>query len=97
MSERLPVVFLVDVDDTLLENDRIQNDLREHLERVWRSFSGPLLEDPRGPLEELGYRDYLGALQRYRIEHPTDIRLLGMSSYLVDYPFADRLPVLSRC
>jgi hypothetical protein len=30
-------------------------------------------------------------LQRYRIEHPTDIRLLGMSSYLVDYPFADRL------
>jgi hypothetical protein len=39
----------------------------------------------------LGYRDYLGALQRYRIEHPTDIRLLGMSSYLVDYPFADRL------
>ena len=52
---------------------------------------GPLLEDPRGPFGELGYRDYLGALQRYRIEHPTDIRLLGMSSFLVDYPFADRL------
>jgi hypothetical protein len=41
--------------------------------------------------EELGYRDYLGALQRYRVEHPMDIRLPGMSSYLVDYPFADRL------
>ena len=41
--------------------------------------------------EELGYRDYFGALQRFRIEYPTDIRLLSMSSYLVDYPFADRL------
>ena len=40
---------------------------------------------------ELGYRDYLGALQRYRAEHPTDIHLLAMSSYLVDYPFAQRL------
>jgi FMN phosphatase YigB (HAD superfamily) len=92
MSERSPVVFLVDVDNTLLDNDHIQNDLREHLEgefgaacrdRYWK-----ILEDL---FEELGYRDYLGALQRYRIEHPTDIRLLAMSSYLVDYPFADRL------
>jgi hypothetical protein len=40
---------------------------------------------------ELGYRDYLGALQRYRVEHPKDIHLLSMSSYLVDYPFANRL------
>ena len=40
---------------------------------------------------ELGYRDYLGALQRYRVEHPQDIHLLTMSSYLVDYPFANRL------
>ena len=92
MSGRLPVVFLVDVDDTLLENDRIQNDLREHLEREFgaacRDRYWKILE---ALFEELGYRDYLGALQRYRIEHPTDIRLLGMSSYLVDYPFADRL------
>jgi plasmid stabilization system protein ParE len=97
MSERLPVVFLVDVDDTLLDNDHIQNDLREHLEREFgaacRDRYWRILE---ALFEELGYRDYLGALQRYRIEHPTDIRLLGMSSYLVDYPFADRLyPVLS--
>jgi FMN phosphatase YigB (HAD superfamily) len=92
MNERLPVVFLVDVDNTLLDNDRIQNDLGEHLEsefgaacrdRYWRILDALF--------EELGYRDYLGALQRYRIEHPTDIRLLGMSSYLVVYPFADRL------
>ena len=92
MSERLPVVFLVDVDDTLLDNDHIQNDLREHLEREFgaacRDRYWRILE---ALFEELGYRDYLGALQRYRIEHPTDIRLLGMSSYLVDYPFADRL------
>src|SRR6202162_6207111 len=92
MSERFPVVFLVDVDDTLLENDRIQNDLREHLEREFgsdcRDRHWKILE---ALFEEQGYRDYLGALQRYRIEHPTDIRLLGMSSYLVDYPFADRL------
>ncbi len=92
MSERLPVVFLVDVDDTLLDNDHIQNDLREHLEREFgatcRDRYWKILE---ALFEELGYRDYLGALQRYRIEHPTDIRLLGMSSYLVDYPFADRL------
>ena len=42
-------------------------------------------------MQELGYRDYLGAMQRYRDEHPTDVRLLAMSSYLVDYPFAERL------
>jgi FMN phosphatase YigB (HAD superfamily) len=92
MSGSLPVVFLVDVDDTLLENDRIQNDLREHLECEFgadcRDRYWTILE---ALFEELGYRDYLGALQRYRIEHPTDIRLLSMSSYLVDYPFADRL------
>jgi FMN phosphatase YigB (HAD superfamily) len=92
MSERLPLVFLVDVDNTLLDNDQIQNDLREHLEREFgaacRERYWRILE---ALFEELGYRDYLGALQRYRIEHPTDIRLLGMSSYLVDYPFADRL------
>jgi plasmid stabilization system protein ParE len=92
MSERLAVVFLVDVDNTLLDNDHIQNDLREHLEREFgaacRDRYWKILETL---FEELGYRDYLGALQRYRIEHPTDIRLLRMSSYLVDYPFADRL------
>ena len=102
MSEQFPVVFLVDVDNTLLDNDHIQKDLGEHLEREFgaacRDRYWKILEDL---FEQLGYRDYLGALQRYRIEHPTDIRLLAMSSYLVDYPFADRLypsalDVLSR-
>jgi FMN phosphatase YigB (HAD superfamily) len=85
-------VFLVDVDNTLLDNDRIQADLRRHLEREFgaacRDRYWAILEQL---FSELGYRDYLGALQRYRVEHPKDIHLLSMSSYLVDYPFANRL------
>jgi FMN phosphatase YigB (HAD superfamily) len=87
-----PIVFLVDVDNTLLDNDGIQDDLRRHLEREF----GPASRDRYWTIleqlfTELGYRDYLGALQRYRVEHPRDIHLLSMSSFLVDYPFADRL------
>lgn len=87
-----PIVFLVDVDNTLLDNDRIQDDLRNHLAQEF----GPASRDRYWTIleqlfTELGYRDYLGALQRYRVEHPRDIHLLSMSSFLVDYPFADRL------
>src|SRR5215471_1763653 len=85
-------VFLVDVDNTLLNNDHIQADLRRHLEREFGAVSRDrywaILEQL---FDELGYRDYLGALQRYRAERPRDIHLLSMSSYLVDYPFANRL------
>jgi FMN phosphatase YigB (HAD superfamily) len=88
----LPIVFLVDVDNTLLDNDRIQNDLKRHLEREFgaacRDRYWAILEQL---FTDLGYRDYLGALQRYRVEHPQDIHLLSMSSFLVDYPFANRL------
>jgi FMN phosphatase YigB (HAD superfamily) len=86
------IVFLVDVDNTLLDNDALQADIKTHLadnygpacrDRYWA-----ILEDL---FSELGYRDYLGALQRYRVEHPQDMHLLSMSSFLVDYPFADRL------
>jgi FMN phosphatase YigB (HAD superfamily) len=87
-----PVVFLVDVDNTLLDNDRIQGDLKRHLEREFGAASRDrywaILE---ALFVELGYRDYLGALQRYRTEHPRDVGLTAMSSYLVDYPFANRL------
>src|SRR5713226_4184158 len=87
-----PIVFLVDVDNTLLDNDRIQADLKRHLEREFgaacRDRYWAILEQL---FTELGYRDYLGALQRYRVEHPKDLHLLSMSSFLVDYPFADRL------
>jgi FMN phosphatase YigB (HAD superfamily) len=86
------VVFLVDVDDTLLDNDRIQLDLQEHLEKEYGAACRERYWAIQEQLfTELGYRDYLGALQRYRAEHPNDVRLLAMSSYLVDYPFASRL------
>jgi FMN phosphatase YigB (HAD superfamily) len=87
-----PIVFLVDVDNTLLDNDGIQQDLKDHLEetygvatreRYWR-----ILEDL---FTELGYRDYIGAMQIYRSEHPMHVELLAMSHFLMDYPFADRL------
>jgi FMN phosphatase YigB (HAD superfamily) len=86
------IVFLVDVDNTLLDNDRIQADIKAYLERQYgapsRDRYWAILEEL---FEELGYRDYLGALQRYRVEHPQDMHLLSMSSFLVDYPFANRL------
>src|SRR6266702_3200182 len=85
-------VFLVDVDNTLIDNDHIQADLKRHLEREFgaacRDRYWVILEQL---FTDLGYRDYLGALQRYRVEHPRDIHLLSMSSYLIDYPFANRL------
>jgi FMN phosphatase YigB (HAD superfamily) len=97
------VVFLFDVDNTLLDNDRVTADLKRYLEkevgrerneRYWSIF-----ETLRG---ELGYADYLGALQRYRIEYPYDSHLLMVSTYLVNYPFANRLypnslDVLEHC
>jgi len=86
------VVFLFDVDNTLLDNDRIEKDLQRHLEREFGGESRDryfaIFEDLRA---ELGYADYLGALQRYRLQDLCDPRLLVMSSYLVDYPFANRL------
>lgn len=92
MSELHEIVFLLDCDNTLLDNDAVQEDLRDHLagefgsdttDRYWAIF-----EELRA---ELGYSDYLGALQRYRVENLRDTRLLTMSSFLIDYPFATRL------
>ncbi len=86
------IVFLFDVDNTLLDNDRVTADLERHLERVvgterhrryWTIF-----EELRA---EIGYADYLGALQRYRIEYPRDPHLLTVSEFMVEYPFANRL------
>ncbi|MGO9605158.1 MAG: HAD family hydrolase [Candidatus Binataceae bacterium] len=87
-----PVVFLLDVDNTLVNNDAIIADLMKHIEaevgsdqqkRYWEYFA-----ELRA---ELGYADYLGALQRYRIQYPRDLKILRASLYLVDYPFANRL------
>jgi FMN phosphatase YigB (HAD superfamily) len=85
-------VFLLDVDNTLLDNDQVEQDLRRHLEQA---FGAECLDQYWAIFEELraelGYADYLGALQRYRTDHPRDPRILELSSYLTDYPFADRL------
>ncbi len=92
MSEMSEVVFLLDVDNTLLDNDKVAADLRRHLTRAFgeerQKRYWVLFEQLRS---ELGYADYLGALQRYRVENPRDPGLLKISSYLVDYPFANRL------
>jgi len=86
------IVFVFDVDNTLLDNDRVEDDLKNHLEREFGAESRDrywtIFEELRA---ELGYADYLGALQRYRLEDLCDPRLLTMSSFLVDYPFANRL------
>jgi FMN phosphatase YigB (HAD superfamily) len=92
MSATPRVVFLFDVDNTLVDNDRVQAHLKEHLAQTYgpatRDRYWDILEELR---EELGYVDYLGALERYRVEALHRPEVLRMSSWLVDYPFADRL------
>jgi hypothetical protein len=92
MTANQRTVFLFDVDNTLLNNDRVTADLKNYLEKqvgperqqhYWEFFEQLRIE--------LGYADYLGALQRYRIEYPRDPSLLTVSHFLIDYPFANRL------
>ncbi len=90
--EHHKVVFLLDVDNTLVDNDRVALDLKRQLEQAFGSKRQErywaIFEELRS---ELGYADYLGALQRYRVENILDTNLLTISTYLVDYPFANRL------
>ncbi|QBR70457.1 haloacid dehalogenase [Beijerinckiaceae bacterium] len=86
------LVFLFDVDNTLLDNDRVQADLAAYLTETFGVDACNLYWDIFEKLrQELGYADYLGALERFRIEKLHDPRVLRMSSWLVDYPFAERL------
>ena len=86
------VVTLFDVDNTLLDNDRVVAHLMRHMDQelghARRQEYWELFEALR---RELGYADYLGALQRYRMRHPRDSHALIVSSFLVNYPFANRL------
>jgi FMN phosphatase YigB (HAD superfamily) len=86
------VVVLIDVDETLLNNDALCEDLKRHLvetvgdegkRRYWELFEELWTE--------LGYADYLGALQRYRLERLGDPALFNVASYLLQYPFGERL------
>jgi hypothetical protein len=85
-------VFLLDVDNTLLDNDHVINDLKRHLTQVFgrerQECYWKIFEERR---IKLGYADYLGSLQRYRAENPRDPNFLELSLFLVDYPFANRL------
>src|SRR4029453_15539243 len=92
MIQTHDIVFLLAVDNTLLDNDRVQLDLGEHLAENY----GPAARDRywqilRELVDELGYTDYLGALERYRIEAMTRPEVLPMASWLVAFPFAERL------
>lgn len=86
------VVFLLDVDNTLLDNDRFGADLGARLEqsfgedqrdRYWALFAALR--------EEVSYADYIGALQRFRVGLDDNPDLLQLSSYMLEYPFANRL------
>jgi FMN phosphatase YigB (HAD superfamily) len=92
MTVPASTVFLIDVDNTLLDNDAVEADLHRHLaaqlgqeraERYWTIF-----EELRS---ELGYADYLGALQRLRGAYPHEPHLLQASTYVIEYPFAERV------
>ena len=86
------VVSLLDVDNTLLDNDRVTEDLRTFLnEDVGADAATQYFELFEELRDELGYADYLGALQRFRDKHPRELRVLRASHFLIDYPFANRL------
>ena len=91
-AARHRVIFLFDVDNTLLDNDHVAADLQHHLAREFGAECAKrywaIYERLRA---EVGYADYLGSLQQFRLEDPHEARLLRMSSFLIDYPFANRL------
>src|SRR5579863_9214289 len=87
-----PLVTLFDVDNTLLDNDRVVADLMRHMEQeLGHERQQQYWEIFEARRRELGYADYLGALQRYRTQYPRDTRVLSVSRFLINYPFANRL------
>jgi FMN phosphatase YigB (HAD superfamily) len=87
-----PVVTLFDVDNTLLDNDRVVADLMRYMtQQLGEERERHYWDLFEGLRRELGYADYLGALQRYRAAYPRDTHVLSVSSFLIDYPFANRL------
>jgi len=92
LTKHAPVAFLLDVDNTLLNSDAVIEDFRRHLtgalgeaaqKKYWRIF-----EERQ---KDLGYADYLGALQHFRCENPRDLDFLKLSMFLLNYQFAERL------
>ena len=90
--QRVDTVFLFDVDNTLLDNDRIRDDLRERLQAAHGDRVCARYWEIMDELwDKLGYMDYLGALERLRLEEPDDFAIFHTANWLLDYPFADRL------
>jgi FMN phosphatase YigB (HAD superfamily) len=86
------VTFLVDVDNTLLDNDRFRDDLRTELVTSYgEEVAGRYWAIQERRFAELEYRDYLGAVQEWWEGEGRDPRLLGAARFLLDYPFAERL------
>lgn len=92
MTDAAPIVFLFDVDNTLLDNDRVHDDFDRHIaaefgadeaRRYWKIY-----EELR---DKLGYADYLSAVQQFRLDCGDELRVQRMAAFLLDYPFADRL------
>ena len=92
MSDIAPIVFLFDVDNTLLDNDRVQDDLDAHIAKMFGADAAKtywkIYEDLR---DQLGYADYLGAIQKFRLECDDELRVQGLAAYLLEYDFAARL------
>src|SRR3954453_5917123 len=97
------LVFLFDVDNTLFDNDRMAGDLFGHIERTFGADARRQYVETYEELrDQLGYADYLGALQRYRLDRMHDPRFLSVSNWLIDYPFPKRvfpgtLKVIEQC
>lgn len=92
MTDTAELTFLFDVDNTLIDNDRVTQDLSAYLTREHGDYAHDcywaIFEELR---RELGYADYLGALERYRVKYLHDPRILRLANWLIDYPFAERL------
>lgn len=92
MSESAPLVFLLDVDNTLLDNDRVHADLERHIEAEFGADAAKTYWNIYEELRvKLGYADYLGAIQRFRLECDDEVRAQDLAAYLLGYPFAERL------
>ncbi|HET6905443.1 MAG TPA: HAD family hydrolase [Rhodanobacteraceae bacterium] len=92
MNERHDIVFLFDVDDTLLDNDAVNADLDAHIERIFGAGGRKLYRDIYESVrDEVDYADYLGAIQRFRVQCGDEIRAQDLGAWLLEYPFADRL------
>ena len=92
MNAAVDTIFLFDVDNTLLDNDRFRQDLRERLQTAHGDRASARYWEIMDELwDKLGYMDYLGALERLRLEDPHDLAILRTANWLLDYPFADRL------